>query len=150
MSTLQKYIKHYESLVHLLPMKDAIFMAILFSKGLLPSNLKSTIQAQQTSVEKATVFLDQVITPTLQNDNLTPFKTLLSIMEDGDDDGLKKLANMIRSSLDWVHSSCSNSKLNSWICVMCRTCIYVYFGTVELCNVILYTVRNASCVLVDS
>ena len=89
-------------------MNDAKFIAKLYSKRLLPGNLKSTIKAEKTSADKAMMFLDEVIGSTVKNNDLTSFKTLLSIMEEGDDEVLKKLANKIRSSLDHLPSSCSS------------------------------------------
>ena len=69
-----------------------------------------TSRAEKTSADKAVMLLDQVIEPSVKNNDLTPFKTLLSIMEDGDDDVLKKLANAIRSSLDHLPSSVSSDR----------------------------------------
>ena len=107
MSALQVYQDYYVSLMDL-PMNDAKFIAKLYSKGLLPGNLKSTIKAEKTPADKAMMFLDEVVGPTVKNNDLTSFKTLLSIMEEGDDDVLKKLANNIRSSLDHQPSSCGS------------------------------------------
>ena len=107
MSALQVFQDYYESLIDL-PMNDAKFIAKLYTKRLLPGNLKSTIQAHQTSADKAMMLLDKVIEPSVKNNDLTSFKTLLLIMEDGDNDILKKLANDIRSSLDHLPSSCSS------------------------------------------
>ena len=107
MSALQVFQDYYVSLLDL-PMNDAKLIGKLYSKGLLPGNLKSTIQAQQTSADKAMMLLDKVIEPSVKNNDLTSFKTLLSIMEDGDNNVLKKLANNIRSSLDHLPSSCSS------------------------------------------
>ena len=85
-------------------MNDAKFIAKLYSKRLLPGNLKSTIPAQQTSADKAMMFLDQVIEPSVKNNDLASFKILLSLMEDGEDDALKKLAKKIDLSLDRLSS----------------------------------------------
>ena len=100
MSTLQLFEDNYEALVTSLPMDDAIFVAKLRSKQLLPGNLKSTIESQKTSADKATVFLDKAIEPSLKNDDITPLKKLLTVMEDSGNDLLKKLAKTIRSTLD--------------------------------------------------
>ena len=107
MSSLQVFQDFYESLMDL-PMNDAKFIAKLYARRLLPGNLKATILAQKTSADKAMMFLDQVIELSVKNNDLTSFKTLLSIMEDGDDDILKKLANAIKSSLDHLPSSVSS------------------------------------------
>jgi len=110
MSSLQVYQENYLSLVRLLPMDDAIFLSCLYTKNLLPGNIKATIKTEKTSAEKAVLLLDQVVEPSVKNNDLTPFKTLLSIMEDGDDDILKKLANAIKSSLDHLPSSVSSDR----------------------------------------
>jgi len=105
MSTLQVFEDNYEALVTSLPMDDAIFIAKIHSKRLLPGNLKSTIESQKTSADKATVFLDKAIEPSLKNDDITPLKKLLTVMEDSGNDSLKKLAKTIRSKLDSGPSS---------------------------------------------
>ena len=76
MSSLKVFQDFYESLMDL-PMNDAKFIAKLYARRLLP---------------------DQVIELSVKNNDLTSFKTLLSIMEDGDDDVLKKLAQVFTGS----------------------------------------------------
>ena len=105
MSALQVFEDNYESLVTSLPLDDAIFSAKLRSRRLLPGNLKSTIESQKTPADKATIFLDKAIEPSLKNDDITPLKKLLTVMEDSGNDSLKKLAKTIRSTLDGGPSS---------------------------------------------
>ena len=104
MSALQVYQDYYASLVTHLPMNEIKFIAELYSKRLLPGDLKSTIQAQQTSANRAMVFLDHVIESSVQNNDIMPFKTLLSIITEDYGDYLRKLAGDIRSSLDHLPS----------------------------------------------
>ena len=95
-AALQVFQDHYVSLVQSLPLNDAMFIARLYSKRLLPGNIKATLKSLPTPADKATEFLDQVIEPSLKNDDITPLKKLLTVMEDS---GLKRLAKTIRSEL---------------------------------------------------
>ena len=101
-AALQVFQDHYVSLVQSLPLSDAMFTARLYSKGLLPGDMKDTLKSQPTQAKQATEFLDQVIGPSLKNDGITPLKKLLTVMEDS---GLKRLAKTIRSEL-LHHGSC--------------------------------------------
>ena len=83
-----------------LPMNDEFFMGELFARKLLPGNLKATIKALSTGAEKASKFLDDVIKPSLENNDCNKFQTLLRLMMENDDDTIKKLAERIRSSLN--------------------------------------------------
>ena len=81
--------KYFPDLVGLLPMDDGMFMAKLYSAGLLPGDLWNKVKSESTSVDKAAHFLLCGI----QND-ADNFNKLLTIME-CDDNRLKKLAEMI-------------------------------------------------------
>jgi len=99
MSALQVFQDYYPSLVQSLPMDDVNFTATLYSNQLLPGNLKAKLQLPVlTSAEKATMFLDQMIEPSLNCGNITPFKKLLIAMDYCD---LKKLAKTITSHLEY-------------------------------------------------
>ena len=95
MSALQVLEENYVSLVTSLPMDDAIFLAKIRSKGLLPGDIKATLKSLPTPAKQATEFLDQVIEPSLKNEDIIP---------------LKKLAKTIRSALDCGPSSTGNDK----------------------------------------
>ena len=82
--------KYFLDLVEKLPLNDVKFRAKLCSAGLLPGNLKEEIQSKPTPAEKAEHFLDYGI----KNDTES-FRKLLTIMEDCNDDHLKKLAEKI-------------------------------------------------------
>ena len=105
MSTLQVFEDNYEALVTSLPMDDVIFIAKMRSKRLLPGDIKAKLKSLPTPATKAAEFLDQVIEPSLKNDDITPLKKLLTVMEDSGNDSLKKLAKTIRSILDSGPSS---------------------------------------------
>ena len=82
--------KYYVNLVELLPMNDAKFRARLYSAGLLPGNLLDEIQSKPTRADKAEHLLHYGI----KNDT-DSFSKLLTVMEDHNDDHLKKLTEMI-------------------------------------------------------
>jgi len=105
MSALQVFQDNYEALVTSLPMDDVIFIAKIHSRRLLPGDIKAKLKKLDTPAEKATEFLDQMIEPFLKNDDVTPLKKLLTVMEDSGNDSLKKLAKTIRSVLDSGPSS---------------------------------------------
>ena len=105
MSLLQVFQEHYLSLIQSLPLNDDMFIARLYSKHLLPGDIKATLKSLPTPAKKATEFLDQIIEPSLKNNDVTPFKKLLTVMEDSGNDLLKKLAKTIRSALDSGQSS---------------------------------------------
>ena len=50
-------------------MKDATFIAELVPHGLLPDDLKHQLEAQDTSRDKATHFLDNTIKPSINIDD---------------------------------------------------------------------------------
>ena len=99
----------YSKLVRILPMNDAIFRADLYSHSLLPGDLKEHIESLVTSATKASHFLDHVIKPSIMNGDGRMFDELLSIMKDSDHQDVRKLATMIRESLE--EETCDNSEL---------------------------------------
>ena len=98
MSTNEVYERFYLKLVKELPMDD-VFIAKLYSHGLLPGDLKNKLNLpHRTSAEKATLFLDSVIEPSVTVSG-NCFDELLNVMEDNDHQGVKELAKLIRTSL---------------------------------------------------
>ena len=102
-SNSNKYevFKHfYSKIVEILPMNDGLFMAELFSDDLLPGDVKKYIHAQATSAEKAVLFLDCIIKPsvTSDSDGDNSFDKLLNIMEDCEYQHVEELAKQIRAS----------------------------------------------------
>ena len=82
----------YSKLVETLPMDDAVFVAKLFSNGLLPGDLKNQLKLlHRTSADKAVLFLDSVIEPSVTSDGGSSFDKLLHIMEDSEYQHLKEL-----------------------------------------------------------
>ena len=88
----------YSKLVKTLPMDDAVFTAELFSNDLLPGDLKNQLKlVHRTSADKAVLFLDSVIEPTVTSDGGSSFAKLLYVMEDSEYQHVKELAKEISS-----------------------------------------------------
>ena len=77
-------------------MDDVRFIAKLYSERLLPGNLKSELKSQKTSADKAALFLDNVIEPSVISDGGSSFDKLLNVMEDSEYEHVKKLGVQIR------------------------------------------------------
>ena len=90
--------KFYSKLVKTLPMDDAVFIAELFSNDLLPVDLKNQLKLlHRTSADKAVLFLDSVIDPSVTSDDGSSFDKLLNVMEDSEYPHVKELAKQIRT-----------------------------------------------------
>ena len=87
-------------LVDTLPMDDVRFITKLYSEHLLPGNLKSRVKALKTSADKAALFLDSVIEPSVTSDGGSSFDKLLNIMMDSEYQHVKELSKRIRSNLN--------------------------------------------------
>ena len=96
---LDVYKQFFSKLVDTLPMNDVRFIAMLYSNGLLPVNLKSQVKAQKTSADKAALFLDSVIEPSVTSDGGSRFDILLNVMMDSEYQHVKELAKMIATLL---------------------------------------------------
>ena len=96
----------YSKLVKTLPMDDAVFTAELFSNDLLPGDLKNQLKLlHRTSADKAVLFLDSVIEPSVTSDGGSSFDKLLHVMEDSEHQHLKELVVQIRTSLLQSHNN---------------------------------------------
>ena len=101
MSLLLEVFKvYYPKLVRLLPMNDECFMSDLYGKSLLPGDLKADIESLPTSTKRASKFLDNVIKPSVENNDSRKLHILLNLMKENDDISIKELADKIRISLD--------------------------------------------------
>jgi len=89
----------YSRLVKTLPMNDIVFIAELYSRDLLPDDLKEHVESLATSAKKATYFLDHVIKPSVTSGSGNTFDELLNVMEDSDYQGVRELATLIKDSL---------------------------------------------------
>ena len=84
-------------------MNDILFLELLKVQNLLPGDLQEQIQSKSTTAEKSAWFLDHVIEPSLNIDNVALLYKLLSVMSDEIDlksDLLKQLAAEIAQKLD--------------------------------------------------
>ena len=102
MATTKKVFQDfYAKLVKALPMKDALFVAELYSQGLLPDDQKDQIKSLATQAEMAMHFLDSVIKPDLTCGINTrgSFDKLIAVMNDSENQTVKQLAEQIRSKL---------------------------------------------------
>ena len=105
--SLEVFQDHYVELMRLLPMSDDIFLGKLYTNNLLPNNIKAVIESLPTSVERASKFLDNVIKPSVENNVITRFNVLLTVMMNSDDDPIMELAERINLRLNW---DCFQSK----------------------------------------
>ena len=92
MSAGEVFQQFYVELVTALPMNDSLFLANLFTRGLLPGDLKQQIRVEKTLTDKATCFLDHKISHDVSIGNSTSFYQLLNVMEDSGNKTLKMLA----------------------------------------------------------
>ncbi|XP_065891699.1 uncharacterized protein [Dysidea avara] len=88
----------YHILASSLPMDDNNFVAVLSNCGLLPGNTITSLESLSTSKEKASYFLNNVIKPQLNENDITCFGKLLAVMVSSDNGGLRNLAAMISSA----------------------------------------------------
>ena len=106
-SVLEVFEEHYPQLMKVLPMDDDYFIAELYAKNLLTGSLKADIESLST-IDRASKFLDDVIKPSVENNDCTKFHTLLRLMEKTDHSTIKALANKIRKSLNETMRSILN------------------------------------------
>ena len=99
MSTSDVFKEFYSKLVKTLPMDDALFIAELYSRDLLPDDVIEHVQSLPTKANKAMYFLNHVIKPSVTTSVGSSFDQLLNIMEDSEYQGVKELAKLIRTSL---------------------------------------------------
>jgi len=98
MSGSEVFQSFFATLAKSLPMDDPIFIAELFSHGLLPGDHYDQVESRSTRAEKAVYFLNHVIKPSLITDGGS-FNGLLNVMEDSEFPNAKILAQQIRSKL---------------------------------------------------
>ena len=94
------YRNHVEKMVKCLPMDDSHFIANLSTRQLLPGDIESKIEALPTQSDKASYFLNHVIKPALDIEDISDFHELLSIMQNCGYKHVQKLATTIKSKID--------------------------------------------------
>jgi len=99
MSTIEIFQKYYSSMIQTLPMNDVVFFSNLYSNGFLPGNLRATIQSLATAADKAAKLLDEVIEPSIRNNDCSNFNKLMTIMKESNYNNVKMLARTISNSM---------------------------------------------------
>ena len=99
MAQKEVYKTYIEKLVKCLPMDDTLFTTKLSTHKLLPGNTDSQLKALPTQATKAAYFLDHVIKPALDIDDVSSFDDLLSVMEHCGYAHMEKLSHEIRSKI---------------------------------------------------
>ena len=75
-------------------------MSELYGRNLLLGDLKADMESLPTSTKRASKFLDNVIKPSVENNDSRKLHILLKLMKENDDVTIKELADKIRMSLD--------------------------------------------------
>ena len=112
---METFRQYYSRLVKTLPMNDDIFTAELYTNKLLPGDLKEHLESLPTSARKASKFLDIVIKPSIENNDVTRLSTLLIVMTDSDDSTVKRLAKEIQLMLDRGSSNSETGYLSIYV-----------------------------------
>ena len=81
-----------------LPMDDAMFTAKWFKMILVISGSQLKLVHRLTSADKAALFLDSIIEPSVTSDGGSSFDKLLHVMEDSEYQHVKELASQMRAS----------------------------------------------------
>ena len=97
MSAEKTFKQFYIPLVTTLPMDDVIFVATLYSSGVLPGKLKSLLWSEPTAPAKASLFLDKVIGPSVSIGDSERLYMLLDCMEEHESKEVQDLAKKIKS-----------------------------------------------------
>ena len=111
-SVLDVFQEHYPKLMRTLPMNDEYFMAELYAKKLLPGNLKAEIESLPTPARRASKFLDDVIKPSVENNDCKEFHTLLRVMKEFGNVTIKELSNTITTLLGTITTCIPNPTLS--------------------------------------
>ena len=104
MSTKEVYIRYYAKLVEALRLHDKLFLAKLYSRGLLTDNLMAEVNIKGTQFEKAAHFLDEKIRRDINIGDFKSFVELLDVMEGSDDSATRRLAKEIKNCLLPINS----------------------------------------------
>ena len=100
MAHKKAYDNHIKKLVKCLPMVDTHFITTLSAEKLLPGDTKDKIETLSTQADKASYFLNHVINPALEIDDISDFEKLLTIMQNCGYNHVQKLANTIKLEID--------------------------------------------------
>ena len=111
---IKKVFKDFRiKLIKSLPMNDAIFIELLNRENLFSGSLKEQIQGKAAKSDKAGLFLDETIQPSIDIGQFECLNKLLTVMSDEEyliNDPLKQLAAKLREKID-EESSLYSTKL---------------------------------------
>ena len=89
-----------QGLLACLPMKDITFLEVLKSKGLLPDDVRSSLEQIDETTERSSYFLEKMIKTGFDDGNDSHFTNLLAAMIESNHDIVKDLALEIQNKLD--------------------------------------------------
>ena len=99
MAYIRAYQNHVEKLVKCLPMDDTHFITKLSAQQLLPGDTENKIKTLSTQADKASYFLNHVIKPALDINEISDFDELLSIMQNCGYKHVQKLSATIKCEI---------------------------------------------------
>ena len=108
------YRDYYSVLVRTLPMEDAIFDSLLYTKELFSGDLRNQVTSKNTCAEKAKHFLDNAIEKSL----CLTFSLLLDAMIEYNSIYINRLVKEIKQKLDSHVSSDSAQVTGNHIIVL--------------------------------
>lgn len=113
MTQINLYESYVEKLVKCLPMDDAHFITKLCSHHLLPGDTENKIKAFNTESDKSLYFLNHVIKPALDIDDVCGFKKLLLVMQSCGYEHVQKLSYQIENDISKLQEN--NTSVTSLI-----------------------------------
>ena len=81
-------------------MKDVTFLEVLKQRGLLPDDVRSSLEQMDETNERSSYFLEKIIKTAFDDENNSHFINLLAAMIESSHDNVKDLAIEIQSKLD--------------------------------------------------
>ena len=80
-------------------MKDTTFFEILKQKGLLPDDVRSSLEQMDETTERSSYFLEKIIKTAFDDENDSHFFNLLAAMMESSHDDVKDLAIEMQNKL---------------------------------------------------
>ena len=81
-------------------MKDITFLEVLKQKGLLPDDVRSSLEQMDETTERSSYFLERMIKTAFDDDNDSHFINLLAAMMESSCDNVKDLAIEMLKEID--------------------------------------------------
>ena len=82
-----------------LPMKDITFLEVLKGKGLLPDDVRSSLEEMDETTERSSYFLERMIKAAFDDENDSHFINLLAAMMECSHDNVKDVAIEMQNKL---------------------------------------------------